>query len=140
MSELTVTSLLYTQLATVTPALPTQLANDAYKPVPGTAHQRASVHYAAPDDPIVGGDGFYRLRGFLQVLFAHPLSAGEGAALIRGQLLKAVFQRGNTMTAPGVTVKILRTPHMAAGYESEGFWKTPVSVYFEADINPSLQT
>ena len=139
MSEVTAAALLYTQLDTVLPALPTQKPNSTYTPQPNVAHQRAMVQFAPPDNPIVG-DGFYRLQGFLQVLLCHPLGAGEGPGLIRGQLLKAVFQRGNTMTAPGVTVKILRTPHMAAGYESEGFWKTPVSVYFVADINPSLQS
>jgi hypothetical protein len=133
MSRSEVRAALELGLSAIAPALATSWENRAFTvPAPSVPYQRATVLFAAPDNPEIGGG--YLERGFMQVDHCYPLGAGPGDAEARAELTRAAFPRGASFTSGGVTVLIIRTPEIAPGRPEPDRYVVPVKVRFEAFI------
>jgi hypothetical protein len=120
-------------LSAITPALATSWENRAFTvPAPTVAYQRATLLFAEPDNPEIGGG--YLERGFMQVDHCYPLLAGPGDAEARAELTRAAFARGSSFVNGGITALITRTPEIAPGRTEPDRYVVPVKVRFEAFI------
>ncbi len=104
--------------------------NVPYEPVNGTPYQAAYILTAEPENIEIGEA--YTERGVFQINLHYPLNAGPGAVEARAEAIRAVFPRGASFTADGVTTHIERTPEIGPGRVDEDMFFKPVRVRFYA--------
>ncbi len=134
MSQVKIIAALSAALNSITPALVTALNNVAYvPPAVSVPYQAAWVLFARPDNREYGPN--YREIGFMQIDLMYPLAMGDGAARVRGQLIRETFYNGVSFESDGVAVTIAGTPEIGAGMADGSRWKVIVKIPFFANIN-----
>ena len=133
MSAIHVRAALETALKAMSPTLPTALENvDFTPPASSLPYQRAYVMPGSPDNS--ENNASYRQDGIFQVNLFYPTKAGTGAAATRAEMIRAVFPRGATFQAGGITTTIFRTPEIMPGSVDGDRWLLPVRIRFTAQI------
>lgn len=122
-------------LATLPDVLPTAYENAQFFPVVGQPYQRVHWLTAEPENPTLG-DGFYRERGLMQISLMYPLGSGTGEANIMAAALQDHFRLGFSATESGIIAQVGKTPAIAKGFASDGWWVIPVSVSYFANVQP----
>lgn len=107
--------------------------NIQYNPTKGTKYIRASLLPAETLNPTLG-DSFNRKEGILQLLLYFPDGTGVGASETLADSLLAYFARGESFTAGGIVVRMLESPSISAGFNDNGWFVTPVSIRYTADL------
>jgi hypothetical protein len=136
MSAALVRSLLETALAAVAPPIDTEWENTIYTPVSGVPYQRANLLLTDPQNPSITGTNFQALTrelGIFQVTLRYPLGAGNGAAGVQAERLRAAFPMGQTFQSGLTTVIVSRTPTISSGRIDGDRWSVPVKISFFAN-------
>lgn len=68
--------------------------------------------------------------GVLQVSVLVPLGVGGQEPLLMAGRVAAHFPADAVYASGTTAVQILKDPHVAAGYEDRGFWRTPVNIEY----------
>jgi hypothetical protein len=134
MSVRSVRAALESRLLTMPGGLPSAMQNAAFAPVAGVPYQQINTIFAPPDNQQAGASYFE--RGIFQVLLMYPAGAGPGAAEAQAELIRTHFQRNTVATHGGVRVVVMTTPEIAQGLVLDGRFAVPVSVTFQALVNP----
>lgn len=120
------------ELNTLNPEKTTAWDNVQHVPGSGIPYQRATVLFAAPDNPVYGPG--YQERGILQVTLYYPIQTGAGAAALRAALIRDTFKRGTSLVSGAVTVVIEKTPEIGAGTPDGDRWALPVKIRWYANV------
>ena len=120
-------------LSGITPELPTVFENIEYAPITGTAYQRVSISFAAPNNEEYGPN--WQELGIMHIGLFYPQSVGPSESDERFELIRTTFARGNSFTSGGVIVTINGTPELTPGYNDGNYFVRPVRVRFYANIN-----
>lgn len=80
------------------------------------------------------GIALQREAGVLQVTLYYPANAGPGASVAQAEILRARFPRGLVLTSGSVRVTVERAPSIAPAFNDGGFYGTPLSIPFRADV------
>ena len=134
MSQLSIKNAFETAIAAMTPTLDTAYANADHTPVTGTPFQKVFFLPATPDNTEQGVTN-YREQGLVQVALCYPLNEGELSALTRAELLKTTFKRGTTLVKDGITINVIDTPTIMAGFKDSDRWVIPVRIFYQACIS-----
>lgn len=112
---------------------PTQYENIDFKPVTGTAYQKAFLLPSKPDNPTIG-DGYYREMGVFQVTLCYPPNKSSIPAQTRAELIRAEFVRGLGITENTTTVTVTQTPQISPSFMIDDRYCIAVSIYYQASI------
>lgn len=137
MSTATIRKLLQERLASISPSLPTAYDNAVMKESVGTSYQEVNLIPAGVEDPVFGVPGGSSLRrdiGLMQVTLCYPEGAGSGAAEARAEAVRSQFPRGLVLTDGSIRLRIEKSPVIHQGRPDRGFYRTPVSVFYTADV------
>lgn len=134
MSHAAVRRALELHLAAMPGGLPTAHQNVKFTPPLGQPYQRADLLPATPNNDTAGASYFE--VGVFQITLAYPLGNGPGAAEAQAGLLRQHFKRSTALTNSGVSVVVMTTPAIAQGTPAGDRFEVPVSVTFQARINP----
>lgn len=131
MSITLIAAALEKKLAAMTPALATVAENTVYSPVTGTPYQILNLLINNPVDHAIGFD-ITEQMGIFQISLMYPLGAGRGPAQARAQAIADHFKPALDLIESGTKVEIRQTVKIGQGYEDEGRWRVPVSVYWNS--------
>lgn len=134
MSTLSIKQAFETAIAAMTPSLAIAYSNVDYTPTTDTPYQKVHILPATPDNTEQGVK-HYREQGFVQVDLNYKLGGGELASLTRAELLQTTFKKGTTLTKDGITINVIATPTIFAGFKDVDRWVTPVRIFYLADIS-----
>lgn len=124
---------LETAAAAVAPPLPTAWQNTAIDPQAASGPvQEVAVLWGEPQNPEFGGRTHH--TGVLQITLSYPGNTGPGAADARAAIIASAFPRATSLFTDGVTVTVLKTPHIMTGFADKGRWKVPVRIPFFCHI------
>ena len=126
--------LLEQQLATITPAMPTQYENGNFTPKAGVAYQQVFLMLGNPSNPEQNGT-FFQERGYLQVNLRFPMNAGPGAVDEWTQKIRDAFPFGLSLSANGISVTVVQTPTRSPGQNDGDRYQVPVKIFFIANNN-----
>lgn len=107
--------------------------NVAYTPIIGTKYIRASLLPAETQNPSLG-DNHKRYEGIFQLLLCLPDGNGSYDTDTLADSLLNYFARGQSFTVSSVTVRILESPSVNPSFADAGWYTTPVSIRYTADI------
>lgn len=130
MSIANISAALEKKLAALGP-FATAAENVVYAPVNGTPYQILNLLINNPVDHAVNFD-INEQRGIFQISLMYPLGVGRGAAQYRAQAISAHFAPAQDLIEAGTKVEIRQTVKIGQGYEDEGRWRVPVSVYWNS--------
>lgn len=102
-------------------------------PTDGSAFVMANMLPANPENPTMG-DAFHREIGLFQVTLSYPLGSGAGKTFAKAEVVRALFPRGTTFTAGGVTTTIARTPAIGPGMKQGDRYVLPVRIPYFANV------
>jgi len=121
MSHNIISNVIETHLSTMTGSIGTAFENVKFSPVPGVPYQAIDLLFATPENPTFG-DQFHRVRGIANIQLRYPINSGRADALAYGELIKARFFRGLTLSDSGINVIIESTPELAkAGSDGDRY-------------------
>jgi hypothetical protein len=107
-------------------------------PMPAVAPSTPSQEYfllpGKTQNPTLG-DGFKREVGIFQINQKFPKGTGAQAATDRAEIFRTGFKRGTTLSQGNVRVLIPEDPSLAQGVNDGQWFKVPLSVPYQADIN-----
>lgn len=134
MSQIAVRRALEKHLAIMPSGIETAAQNVVYAPRDGVPYQRVTLMPATPDNT-VAGDSYFE-RGVFEVQLMYPGGLGPSDAEAQAHRVRAHFKRSTTLTEGGVNVLVMTTPTVAQGMPVGGRFAVPVSVTYQAQINP----
>lgn len=134
MSNVTIKQTLETAIAEMEPVISTSKENVDFTPVSGVPYQEIYFLPATPDNTEQGVKN-YRAQGFVQVNLKYPLNEGTAGALTRASLIETTFKKGTTLTKDGLTINVIFTPTIFAGFKDNDRWCIPVRIFYLADIH-----
>ena len=130
---------LETAAAAVAPPLPTAWQNTTINPQADAGPmQEVALIWGEPQNPEFGGSTHH--NGVLQVTLSYPGNTGSGAAETRAQLVADAFPRARSITSSALTIVVMRTPHIMAGFPDQGRWRVPVRVPFYCQVPAEMPT
>ena len=135
MSYVLIRQLLEVRLNAIAPSLPTAFENVPYTPIGAVPWQRINLLTAQTLNPTFG-DGFKRETGILQVSLNYSENAGPSATYTRGEMVRAQFPRGLTLTSGKVRVLIDQAPSFGPAMNDGGWYRLPISIPYLADVYP----
>lgn len=112
-------------------AFATAAENVVFTPVNGVPYQILNLLINNPVDHAVNFD-ITEQRGIFQISLMYPLGTGRGAAQARAQAIADHFKPAQDLVEAGTKVEIRQTVKIGQGYEDEGRWRVPVSVYWNS--------
>lgn len=133
MSQITIRSILETQLATITPKVSTQYENIVFTPVTNVPYQSAYLLMNKPDDPVLGST-MYREKGFFQVTLRYPLGNGTIAAMTQAEKIRGLFMRGTVLEKDGHRLLCDQTPNIRVLPNEVDRFVVTVRISFTVDI------
>ena len=133
MSQITIRSILETQLATIVPKVSTQYENVVFTPVTNVPYQSAYLMMNAPDDPVIGST-MYREKGLFQVTLRYPLGNGTVAAMTQAEKIRNLFMRGTVLEKDGHRLLCDQTPNIRVLPNEVDRFVVMVRVSFTVDI------
>lgn len=120
-------------VAEIAPALPTAWQNTTRNPEADAGPtQEVALIWGEPQNPEFGGSTHH--NGVLQITLSYPANTGPGAVEARAQVIAEAFPRARSIASGGLTITILRTAHIMAGFADQGRWKVPVRVPFYCQV------
>lgn len=114
------------------PELPVVFENDD-EPAGNPQYLEVTLLRSPPDKFGLGTP--HRHYGIFQVTVLTPESEGGAGAMTPDRVADAVaahFPDNTRLFHDTTRVRILQTPAIASGYSDEGYWRVPVSIYYEA--------
>ncbi len=112
-------------------AFATAKENEIFSPVNGVPYQILNLLINNPVDHAMTLD-VTEERGIFQVSLMYPLGAGRGPAQSRAQAIRDHFAPAQDLIDASTKVEIRQTVKIGQGYEDEGRWRVPVSVYWNS--------
>lgn len=137
MSRALIRRALEARLNTLSPTWPTAWENTKFTPTAGTSWQRATMLFSDTQAIGVFAGAPEHWHGHLHVVLWTPAGAGAAAAETRFELLAGRtghFQRGQVLTAGGVSVTILQSTTRPALTSEPQWFGLPVLIPFSAVI------
>ena len=130
MSSLSVKKAIETAINGLSPTVATVYENMPYSPIVGTPYQQVWFVGFIPVNQEYGAS--HQLKGYFQIDLMYPLLNGSGTALTRAEVIKALFKKGSSFIADGISVNICETPEITSGRNEGDRWKICVKVYYSA--------
>lgn len=107
--------------------------NVKFSPSSGTKYVRVSILPADTQNPSMGDD-HKRYIGLMQVLIYGDDAVGSSANETLVDSLFTSFARGLSLSAGGVSVRILDSPSVSPSFDDGGWYVTPVTIRYQADV------
>lgn len=117
----------------LTLGLPTAFEGASFTPVSDQLYLRVNFRIGNPDDPVIG-DAYYRERITLQVFVSDKNNIGTGNALSVAENVRALFNKGLTLTEGPTRLYILNTPQIAGAASASDRLVVPVLINVVAEV------
>ena len=121
------------------PGKPVTWANVKFDPPAGLWFEIAYLP-GRPEPSTLGDEGEDEVMGVAQIDVCIPVDSGEHQVFKALATLEDYFTGGRSLEYKGQTAVVTSTSR-SPGYPDDGWWKTPLSIYFRASYQrPSLTT
>ena len=134
MSQITIRSILETQLATIVPKVSTQYENVVFTPVTNVPYQSAYLLMNKTNDVTISDSGVIRDSGIFQVTLRYPIGNGTVVAMTQAEKIRVAFRKGYLPTKDGHRVLCDKTPDIRVLPNEVDRFVVTVRVYFTVDI------
>ena len=101
---------------------------------PSDKYFRCNFSVRPPSDPCVGGE-YYRENIVMNVFVCDKLNVGTASALTTAEEIRDAFYKGLSMQDSNVSVRVLKTPHVAGGVITSDRYVVPVSISLFVESN-----
>lgn len=81
-----------------------------------------------------GGQDLTTEQGIYQITVVGPSQEGPGSAATVVEAIRGIFQRGLSLTAGGVVVKIAEKPSVGPAFVDSDWYSVPVSVSYFSHV------
>lgn len=110
-----------------------QWANSTKTPVVNTLYLQAKLLPAPTQSPSFGA-AHIRYTGIYQILVYAPMGAGVGAANAVCDSIMDLFPQGTMLAMSRGRITLDRYPSQGGGIQQNGWFVTPMSVQYRADV------
>jgi hypothetical protein len=115
--------------------MPIAFENKSFTPpADGSGYVESRLMPADPDDAMLGS-AIYIERGIYQVTLCYPEGKGPKDSDSKGDMLRKRFARGTFVEKDGITTNVVGVPALRAGFPSNGIWRVPLSVAWQAEVS-----
>lgn len=116
-----------------TPPIPVAFENVDYKPVTG---QRFLQGHLMPADTLNPSEGaaHRRYHGLYQISVRTSIGRGTTEASALTKAIEELFPRATALPRANINVRIDSTPTVGPGGADEGFWMTPITIKYRAEV------
>lgn len=116
-----------------TPPIPIAFENVDYKPVTGQRFLQGNLMPANTLNPSEGA-AHKRYHGLYQISVRTAAGKGTTEASALTRAIEELFSRSTTLSNGNINVHIDSTPTVGPGGTDEGFWMTPITIKYRAEV------